>query len=379
MPESFDAYQYLNHLRSRWRLIAAACATAVGLSLVVSLMMPKRYTATVRILIEPPGSADPRTATAISANYLASLKTYVHFASSDSLFKQAVEKWKVREPDDSRALSSLKKSILEVKIPRDTKIMEVSATLRDPEKAHALALYVAQQTVELSQSANATGDQEQTAQIESLLAAARRRAEEAEHQSMELARSSPAGGLPAELEGLVEARSIVQQDLLLAEVQVAELTALQRRRKAAADDGSPEQGEAVRLDPQDAEARLQLLRRQLTDLDRQMASKRLTLAIRSAQHRAVESERTSAWAAVEDAQARLAQARATVAARGERLQVIDPGIVPERPSSPNIPLNLMAALLLGLVLSMLYLTLKFSYGQRKAESMRRSLRVASHG
>ena len=100
MPESFDAYQYLNHLRSRWRLIAAVCATAVGLSLVVSLMMPKRYTATVRILIEPPGSADPRTATAISANYLASLKTYVHFASSDSLFKQAVEKWKVREPDD---------------------------------------------------------------------------------------------------------------------------------------------------------------------------------------------------------------------------------------------------------------------------------------
>ena len=191
--------------------------------------------------------------------------------------------------------------------------------------------------------------------------------------------NSPAGGLDSELEGLVEARSIVQQDVLLTEVQVAELTTQQRRLKAAADDGSPEQGEAVRLDSQDAEARLKLLRRQLTDLDRQMAAKRLTLAIRSAQHRALESERTSAWAAVEAAQARLAQARATVAARGERLQVIDPGIVPERPSSPNIPLNLMAALLLGLVLSMLYLTLEFSYGQRKAESMRRSLRVASHG
>ena len=257
--------------------------------------------------------------------------------------------------------------------------MEVSATLGDPEKAQAMALYIAQQTVELSQTANATSNQEQTAQIENLLAAARRRAEEADDQSMELARSSPAGGLLSELEGLVEARSIVQQDVLLTEVQVAELTAQHRRRKAAADDSPPEQGEAVRLDRQDGEARLKLLRRQLTDLDRQMASKRLTLAIRSARHRALDSEQTSAWAAVEAAQARLAQARATVATRGERLQVIDPGIVPERPSSPNIPLNLMAALLLGLVLSMLYLTLEFSYGQRKAESMRRSLRVASHG
>ena len=295
MPESFDAYQYLNHLRSRWRLTAAACATAVALSLVVSLMMPKRYTATVRIFIAPPGSADPRTATAISANYLASLKTYVHFASSDSLFKQAVEKWKVREPDDSRALSSLKKSILEVDIPRNTKVMEVSATLGDPEKAQAMALYIAQQTVDLSQTANATGDQEQTAQIESLLAAARRRAQEAEHQSMELARSSPAGGLLSELEGLVKARSIVQQDVLLTEVQVAELTAQQQRLKAAADDGSPEQGEAVRPDSQDAEVRLKLLRRQLTDLDRQIASKRLTLATRSAQHGPLLKLRKPAW------------------------------------------------------------------------------------
>ena len=379
MPESFDAYQYLNHLRSRWRLIAAACATAVALSLVVSLMMPKRYTATVRILIEPPGSADPRTATAISANYLDSLKTYEHFALSDSLFKQAIEKWKVRDPDDSRALSSLKKSILDVDIPRNTKIMEVSATLRDPEKAQGMALYIAQQTVELSQTANVTSDQEQTAQIEILLASARKRAREADQQSMELARSSPAGGLTSELEGLVEARSIVQQDILLTEVQVAELTTQRQRLKAEGNESSLEQGDAVRPERQDAEARLKLLRRQLADLDRQIASKRLTLATRSARHRALQSEQTSAWAAVEAAQARLAQARATVAARGERLQVIDPGIVPERPSSPNTPLNLMAALLLGLVLSVLFLTLEFSYGQRKAESMRRSMRVAGHG
>jgi uncharacterized protein involved in exopolysaccharide biosynthesis len=40
--------------------------------------------------------------------------------------------------------------------------------------------------------------------------------------------------------------------------------------------------------------------------------------------------------------------------------------VPERPSSPNLSLNLAAALLLGLVLPVLYLTLEMSYREQRA-------------
>ena len=52
--------------------------------------------------------------------------------------------------------------------------------------------------------------------------------------------------------------------------------------------------------------------------------------------------------------------------RGERLKIIDPGIVPERPSSPNVPLNLAAALLLGLVLPILYLAIELNFQERRA-------------
>ncbi len=64
----------------RWRLIAAACVSAVVLSLVVSLLLPKRYTATASIVIEPPAGNDVRTATAVSPVYLESLRTYERFA-----------------------------------------------------------------------------------------------------------------------------------------------------------------------------------------------------------------------------------------------------------------------------------------------------------
>ncbi len=104
MPDPFEAWQYLAHFRSRWRLVAAVVAAALATSLLVSLVLPKKYTARALLVIEPPAGSDPRAATAISPIYLESLKTYEHFASSDHLFFQAVEKfqlrgdWGIRQP-----------------------------------------------------------------------------------------------------------------------------------------------------------------------------------------------------------------------------------------------------------------------------------------
>ena len=99
----------------------------------------------------------------------------------------------------------------------------------------------------------------------------------------------------------------------------------------------------------------------------------------AARREAAESERNAAWEALRTAELQLGEARALAGERGERLQVIDPGVVPEIHSSPNVPLNVFAAFFLALIASMVYLTLEFSYQQRKAESMRRSPGAAGHG
>jgi uncharacterized protein involved in exopolysaccharide biosynthesis len=49
--------------------------------------------------------------------------------------------------------------------------------------------------------------------------------------------------------------------------------------------------------------------------------------------------------------------------------------VPEKPSSPNLPLNLVGALLAGLVLPILYLTLEMSFQEQRAASRRSALRA----
>src|ERR1700678_3046099 len=105
MQGNFDGFDYAEFLRQRWRVVACASLAAVAISLGVSLILPKRYTASASIVIDPPGGLDSRTATAVSPVYLESLKAYERFAESDSLFAQAAERFHL---DNSVAIESLK-------------------------------------------------------------------------------------------------------------------------------------------------------------------------------------------------------------------------------------------------------------------------------
>jgi uncharacterized protein involved in exopolysaccharide biosynthesis len=93
----------------------------------------------------------------------------------------------------------------------------------------------------------------------------------------------------------------------------------------------------------------------------------------------MEADRKDAQAALASLDTRLREARGEAGYRGDRLKIIDPGVVPERPSSPNLPLNVAAALLLGLVLPILYLTLALSYQERREGGRRTAFRAIAKG
>jgi uncharacterized protein involved in exopolysaccharide biosynthesis len=275
MPESFEMFRYFDHLRARWRVIAVACAAAVGLAFLAALLMPAEYTATARIMIEPPAGTDPRVAMAVSPVYLESLKSYELLASGDRLFLDALDHFKLPH---SGSIDKLKRSVLKVAIPRNTKILEISATLRDPGESQALALYVAQQAVRLTREVTAGTERD-------LQAEARRQWDEA-HAKLERAEQAWA--------------KIAEEPAGAAPDHMAKVDAAQAEREAARE-------------------------------------------------------------AVAAAAKRLQTEQASSGYRGERLSIIDPGVVPERPSRPNVPLMLMAALLVALAVSLLYVTFEFNY------------------
>ena len=363
MAETFDAFRYISYLRSRWRWILASCAIAVALAGAWTLAQSPQYTATARLVIDPPAGTDLRSAMAVSPIYLESLRTYEHFADSDSLFQKAVDRFDLRSTFNGRPIESVKRRVLKIAVIRNTRILEIAATLPDPRKAHELAQFVAESTVELNRSLVSEGDQDLVRGIEQQEQETRARLEGADAAWAKLAANEPVEDLEAAIEKTAELRSGVQQQILGGEVEIADMVDREKRSAGAA-------LEDLRKEQANARARVEALRRELDGLNQQAIEREKLLAVRLVHREKLEAERKAEETALAAIEARLREARGDAGYRGERLRIIDPGIVPERPSAPNLPLNTGAALLLGLILSLGYLTVEMSYQERRASGRR---------
>jgi uncharacterized protein involved in exopolysaccharide biosynthesis len=361
MRESFDAYEYIDAMRQRWRVILIACLAAATLALLASLLLQKRYTATASIMIEP-GANDARTATAVSPVYLESLKTYERFASSDTLFARAAEQFHLRE-GATQAIESLKHRVLKVNKLRDTRILEISVTLPDPKLAQQLAQFLAEQTVNSSQNASLTSDSELVEVMFKQLEQARNRLEIAKKKSAEIAGDS-VDALRTDVDASTDLLAKMRQQLVNAETDVAEY---QAREKSLSSSGPKDAADLayVRQQVNAAKARAGLLEQRMAELQQAITQKSDTLGRRSVRSDEARMELDNAQAAYETASNRLRDVQAAAGTRGERLRIIDPGIVPQRPSSPNVFLNVMAALMIAFVASIVVLSLRFAIQRAK--------------
>ena len=346
IPASSDSTVAVGQLLARWRIVAVACAIAVVASTVACLLMPRKYTATCRLLVDPPAGSDPRVSTAVSPIYLESLRTYEAFASSDDLFQQASKKFGLRT--DSTPIERLKKKILKVEVLRNTKILEISATLPDPARAHELALYFAQEAVNLNRSVGVAADRELLTEAEKQVSETRQVFDRAQRAWGEATVAGPVDQLDAQLQSDVELRSKLEGELVTAEVDLAELEASPPERARQDELRAPR-------------ARVEKLRSGIKALEETIAKEQALSARRTAQAQKLEGDRKSAESMLRAAETRLRDARSSAGYRGERLTIIDPGIVPERPSSPNTALNVGAAAFAAFVLSALFILLQASY------------------
>ena len=139
MADAFEPFRYIRYIGGRWRFVATSCSLAVGLAAAASATLPRRYTATARIVIAAPVITDPRSAVALIPVYL---DTYQEFAASDTLFQKAVDRFGLRTLVGAGSIESLKKSVLKVGIVRNTRILEIAATLPSPAKSQALAQFL---------------------------------------------------------------------------------------------------------------------------------------------------------------------------------------------------------------------------------------------
>jgi capsule polysaccharide export protein KpsE/RkpR len=321
------------------RFVLAVCAGAAALALTVSLFIPKQYTATASIAIDPPAGNDPRGSTVVSPMYFESLKAYELMAASDTVFLRGAEKFHLH---DSGPVEALKRRILKVTKVRDTKILQITVTLPDPKSAQEFAKFLAEQTVELTRADNYASDEDLLAGAHRRVAEAQQALEREQADYREFARTQPAESLRADLESLTFSREGVERDLTDMRAQAAELSATPSDSRIAG-----------------MRARLQSLESQDAEMGRQIQVKAALSSERDARADELSQRLKTAQTALDSAAGKLHEVQATAGTRGDRLRVVDPGVVPEQPSAPNLGLNVALALAVAFCTCLTFLTLKF--------------------
>lgn len=334
------------------------CAIAAAAALLGSLFLPKRYTSMASILIEPPAGSDPRTFTAISPIYLESLKTYEVFATSDSLFLRALDRFHLR--DRATPLETLKARVLKVSKLRDTKVLQISVTLPDPKQAQAMAQFLAEETVKLSSTVTRETGRDLMEDVQRQVEAARAKLEQLQAEWSRAMTDQPVEALRTEVDSMVELQYRLRRNLSEAEASAAENESKAKPSGHAESSFEKDNREFAQREGAAMRARAALLSGQIADLDRAVAARSKLLAERSALLQKLEANRKDAQSDYDAAVRRGQDIRSSVGNSGERLKIIDPGIVPERPSEPRILLNVVIAFGLALTGAIVFLSLGFS-------------------
>jgi uncharacterized protein involved in exopolysaccharide biosynthesis len=383
MTDSFQLFEYLDYLRARWRFMAAVVATALIVAGAGCLLAPRKYTATATVVIDPPGGSDPRAGAGISPVYLESLKSYEQFASSDSLFLKACGKFGLLERSAGTSIERFKKRVLRVEKLKDTRLMEISATLPEAGRAQELAQYIAAETVALSRNLSLEGDLSLVQGLAGELETARVARDRAREEAASVAsRLEP---IEEQARDLAQLRASTRQQLIEAGAESAELSAQEASLSRSDGNFDRPNGDAsadlayVRQRAAGAEARQTALLVSRAEVEREAADSESAAAELRARREIADEAWSTADTKFKEIQGRVNEQTANAGLRTEQLRIVDPGIVPQRPSFPDIPLILAAALGLSSTLVLALVSLQYGISRGRVRPARVELKVARGG
>lgn len=151
--------QFVLILRARWKVIAITFSIAVGLAIVLSLVLPKRYTATTSVLVDVK-SSDPIYGAMMQAQLLPGyMATQVDIITSDRVAQrvvrmigfdkspEAIAQWKEDGEGKGTVVSYFADALqrkLDVKPSRESSVVNISFSGTDPKFSAAVANAFAQ-------------------------------------------------------------------------------------------------------------------------------------------------------------------------------------------------------------------------------------------
>jgi len=338
LPEERTFRERTLYIVGKWRFLAASVAAAGILAFTVSEFLPRRYTATCTVIIDPPAASDPHAASVLNPAYLDSLSAFEHYFTSDTLFQQAARRFHL-DPG-AAGISALRKQVLKVAVEHQSRVLQLSVKLASPKDALAMVQYITQQGIQASSDASLAGDRDALSSVTQELASARQRLDRARLEWERIAHDDTPETLRAEVGAAIGLLSETRRLHEQADAEAAEW-------RVRARDGATEDRQSSTVLANAGAARGAEYAARERELNDEIATKRKLVAESTAQHSLASSDLDSAQRQYDAALGRAREFGSLTGMRGERMHVVDPGVEPRQPSSPKVLLNTVAGALLA--------------------------------
>ena len=361
LPEERTVRERTLYIAARWPFVLVTVAIAAALAFIVSELLPRRYTAICTVIIDPPAGSDPRAASVLNPAYLDSLATFEHYFDGDALFQEAAQRFHL--DSGSAGIVTLRRKVLKVVVQHQSRVLEVSATLPTAKNALAMARYITRSGIQASRDESLAGDRDSLASVTEELDNARTRLDRARREWEQVAHDDTPETLRAEVGAAIGLLSETKRLHEQADAEAAEW-------RVRARDGAAEDRQSSTVLANAGAARAAEYASRERELGNEIATKRKLVAESTAQHAMASAELDSAQRAYDAALSRARDYGALTGMRGERMHVVDPGVEPQRPSSPKVLLNTVGAALLAACIAVAWLNFMAGMPTRRPTVLR---------
>jgi len=395
-------------LRRHWRRIlqgAGACATT---AMMVSLFLPKIYQATTYLLVsESKIGAGPRDA---AWQLPALLPTFIPFVDNNALIDQSIHKFGLDRPPYNLTVDRFRRrNYLDVRIPKSTRLLEISIEFPDAQLAASLANDLAQGAVEYNDRMNAADTVATREFLRKQLDEARDHLAQATALHLKIQREAAIEDREKELSILLgererlttrlgqlrldfaqdesKSKSLQQalggqpQTFLLKKSVTADPMLEREAEKLKLDDGplsmTEESLNVTRQDIQQSlvtadansaaeHAGIQAATERLQEVNRQVSQLLSTITTLRSQLDQADRNCSLLYEAVKNTTREYQEASVTVSSKSQDMKQLAPAMVPDRPIRPRIVLNTILAFFLGTLLSASIAVMAENYKEMRA-------------
>jgi len=338
--ETLEVRSYLRHLGRRWKTLVAVPAVAAAVALLISLGLPRKYDAKVTLLVQP-GASDPRFPPAMNQIYLEYLRSYEQVIQGSELLARVIQEFHL-----DMTVDRFRSQVLQVEMLRFSKLLTIRVRWEDPQKAHQMALFLAKEAVRSTEGLRDADAERAVRVAKDEVGRAQSRLEEVSAKLLEFKLKTREEELSRASQVEMDSKSEFEKQLANSQILVPELEA----RAAAATAQAKDAAASLAAE----KAKQTALRKALVDLGASLTRHQADLLKAQAGSASLERAYRSAQDALTLATTRANEARASATSRSEQLQIADPGIVPQGPSSPHYLFNALLALALGLFAAVVY-------------------------